>query len=82
MSIKKADYIDGFKVTIYFNDGVKRTIDFTDFLNSQDGYYSKKYKKPSNFKNFKIEDGNLVWGDNWDLIFPIKDLRKGKISIL
>ena len=81
LEIKKADYLDGFRVAIYFNDGVKKTIDFTDFLNSQNSYYSKKYKNTSNFRKFKIENGNIVWGDEWDLIFPIKDLRKGRISI-
>jgi hypothetical protein len=29
---------------------------------------------------FKIEDGNIVWGKNWDLIFPAHELHAGKIK--
>ena len=32
------------------------------------------YIEPKNFKKFTIEQGNVVWGKNWDMIFPIEDL--------
>jgi hypothetical protein len=32
------------------------------------------------FQKFKIESGNVVWGEKWDLIFPVSQLYKGKIS--
>ena len=32
------------------------------------------------FKQFKIESGNLVWGKNWDLIFPVNQLYRGTIN--
>ena len=82
LQIKKADYLDGFRVAIYFNDGVKKIIDFTDFLHSKYNYYTRKYRNTSNFKKFKIENGNVVWGKDWDLIFPITHLRKGNITAL
>jgi hypothetical protein len=28
-------------------------------------------------KKFKLEMGNIVWGKNWNLIFPIEMLRNG-----
>lgn len=31
------------------------------------------------FKCLKIENGNIVWGEDWDLIFPIEQLHKGEI---
>ena len=29
---------------------------------------------------FKIENGNIVWGEDWDLIFPIEQLHQGRIE--
>jgi len=31
------------------------------------------------FKKFKLEMGNIVWGKNWDMVFPVYNLYKGKI---
>ena len=38
-----------------------------------------KYLDPKRFKKFEIENGNIVWGKNWDLIFPLEQLYAGKI---
>jgi hypothetical protein len=27
-----------------------------------------------------LEDGNIVWGEDWDLIFPIEQLHQGIVS--
>ena len=35
------------------------------------------YLNENKFKKFKIEFGNIVWGKNWDLIFPIDKLYAG-----
>lgn len=36
-----------------------------------------KYATPALFKKFKIEGGNIVWGKNWDLMFPVEQLHTG-----
>jgi hypothetical protein len=41
----------------------------------------EKYKTIDVFKKFKIENGNIVWGKNWDLIFKIDKLYKNTISV-
>ena len=38
-----------------------------------------KYLEWKNFKKATIENGNVVWGKNWDLIFPIEQLYNGEI---
>ena len=38
-----------------------------------------KYLEWKHFKKATIENGNIVWGKNWDLIFPIEQLHEGKI---
>ena len=50
------------------------------FYNSHSHPQFNKYKKEANFKRFKIENGNVVWGKDWDMIFPLYDLYKGKIN--
>lgn len=81
LKVKKAKYIDAFKLSIAFSDGKSTIVDFEPFLDNHKSGYLVKYKTPSNFKNFHIENGNLVWGENWDLIFPLTQLYKGKIKI-
>ena len=27
----------------------------------------------------QFENGNIVWGKNWDLIFPVEQLHSGKL---
>ena len=37
-----------------------------------------KYLDSDMFRTFKIVEGNIVWGDDWDLIFPMEKLYRGK----
>ena len=78
--VLSAGYVDGYKLEVVFNDNKKRVVDFGNFLNMHSHPQYNKYKKPENFKKFKIENGNIVWGKDWDMIFPIYDLYQGKIK--
>ena len=80
ISIKEAKHTEAFKIEIVFNDGIKKMVDFGYFLQSHSHPQFNKYKKEKNFKRFKIEIGNIVWGKDWDMIFPVYDLYKGKIN--
>ena len=80
ISIKSAKYIESFKLEIILNDGVVSMVDFGDFLLTHNHPQYNKYKKEENFKRFKIENGNVIWGKDWDMIFPLYDLYKGKIN--
>ena len=79
ISVSSAVYVDGYKLEVVFNDNKKRVVDFGNFLNTHSHPQYNKYKKPEKFKKFKIENGNIVWGKDWDMIFPIYDLYLGKI---
>ena len=58
-------------IITFYPETVKTPMSFTQY---------NKYKKQENFKKFKIENGNIVWGKDWDLIFPVYDLYEGKID--
>jgi hypothetical protein len=74
-----ATYIQAYKVKIEFSDNTFRVIDFGPFLKENPHPQWDKYNNIDNFKKFKIENGNLVWGRNWDLIFPVSGLYTGNL---
>ena len=79
ISIVNADYVKDYIVKLSFNDGTSKVIDFGTFLLKHNHPQFNSYKEISRFKTFRIENGNIVWGKNWDLIFPVYDLYQGKI---
>jgi Protein of unknown function (DUF2442) len=80
IAVKNATYLDGYRISIAFNNGKSKIVDFADFITHNNKEVVSKYKNLAYFKKFKIEDGNIVWGKNWDLIFPVWELYKGKIN--
>ena len=80
IQVERAKYIDGYKVEIEFSDKTRKIVDFGGFILNHPHPVHDKYRDHSKFKKFKIEAGNIVWGDNWDLIFPISQIYKGKIK--
>ncbi len=79
MQISSVKYIEKYSLEITFMDNEKRVVDFYDFLNSSKNPEIKSFLKVEKFKKFKIQDGQLIWGD-FELLFPIHDLYSGKIS--
>lgn len=80
ISVIKAEYLDKYKIKITFNDNTLRVIDFLPFLNDNPHPQWEKYKNLTNFRKYKIENGNLVWGSNWDIVFPIANLYNDKLT--
>ena len=77
--IEKAKYIDAFRIELEFNDKTKRVLDFNTFLSRNSHPQFDKYKDLKQFKKFKLEMGNIVWGKDWDLVFPVYKLYMGKL---
>ena len=78
LKVVSAEYLGNFIIKIYFSDGVEKKVDFTQFLSKSKHPSTKKYMDEVNFAQFEIIDGNLNWND-YELIFPVWDLYKGKI---
>jgi len=78
--IQQAIYVSDLSVELKFSDGTERIVDFGIYLHNHPHPQYNKYLKPSNFKKFYIDHGNIVWGKNWDLIFPIEKLYNGDFS--
>ncbi len=82
IEVIKATYVDGYRLSIVFNDGKESVVDFSEFITSSTKASLQKYKELDNFKGFKIEEGNVIWGKDWDLIFPVDELYNGKINLV
>lgn len=79
LHIVNAMDVGNLHVLICFSDNKEQTVDIGDFIRRHPHPQYNKYLNPKNFKKFEIENGNIVWGKNWDLIFPIDQLYEGKI---
>ncbi|MCE7044170.1 DUF2442 domain-containing protein [Dyadobacter sp. CY312] len=75
-----AKYVSDYSVLLLFSDNTEQTVDFQKFLQKNPHPQFSKYLDMKNFKKFKIENGNIVWGKDWDLIFPVEELYTGELS--
>lgn len=78
--ITSAKYIEPLSVKVFFSDGSNKTVDVGCFIKQHPHPQYNRYLDKNKFKTFKIECGNIVWGKNWDLIFPAEDLHEGRLS--
>ena len=69
LKVVSAKYRNNYIVELAFSDNSKKSMHPT----------IRSYLKEEKFKKFYIDSGNIVWGKNWDLVFPIEQLHSGKI---
>ena len=77
--IVKAEYAGEVRLNILFSDGTSQTVDFRPYILSHPHPQYNRYIDPKYFKKFRLESGNVVWGKNWDLVFPLEQLYAGKL---
>lgn len=77
--ITKAENRGDLTVSLTFSDNTVRTVDIGDFIRRHPHPQYNKYLDPRKFSRFTIENGNIVWGKNWDLIFPVEHLYAGRL---
>lgn len=79
LSITKAENVGNLTVSLTFSDNTVQIINVGDFIRRHPHPQYNKYLDPKKFSRFALENGNIVWGKNWDLIFPIEELHAGVI---
>ena len=80
LKIKSAKAKGSLCVELVFNDNTRQIIDVGQFIRSHPHPQYNKYLDEAEFNKFTIDDGNIVWGDDWDLVFPIEQLYSGVIA--
>jgi hypothetical protein len=67
------------QLRLSFSDGREQTVDFKRFLSQSQHPDLRAYLDPGRFAAFRIEYGDLVWGD-YDLCFPLIDLYRNDLE--
>jgi hypothetical protein len=78
INITTAEQLSDYALRLSFDDGTEQTIDFKPFLSLSRHPDIRAYLEPSRFAAYRIEYGELVWGD-YDLCFPIADLYQNQL---
>jgi Protein of unknown function (DUF2442) len=79
INIISAEQVGDFRLHLQFDDGVKQTVDFKPFLTHALHPDIRAWLDPERFATFRLEYGELVWGD-FDLCFPLIDLYLNQIE--
>lgn len=79
LSVIGATYVGNLSVKIDFSDNTSRVVNVGDFIQRHPHPQYNKYLDEKRMRSFSIESGNVVWGKNWDLIFPIEQLYAGAL---
>lgn len=66
------------RLHLTFDDGTEQRIDFYPFLARAVHPDIRAYLDPARFSDFRLEHGELVWGD-YALCFPMADLYHNRI---
>ena len=78
--ISRAEAVGNLSVNLFFNDNTSRIVNIGDYIRRHQHPQYNKYLDEALFNTFQLEDGNIVWGEDWDLIFPIEQLHQGFVS--
>ncbi len=78
LEIVHAACVGGYRIEMQFNDGHASIVDFGPFLSSSLNAETRQFLDGDKFKGFRLEWGNLVWGD-YEMCFPIEDLYIGQL---
>ena len=78
--ITKASDAGILSVNVTFNDNTSRVVNLGDFIRRHPHPQYNKYLDECMFEMFTIEEGSLVCGKNWGVVFPVEDLYNGVIK--
>ncbi|MDO8811858.1 MAG: DUF2442 domain-containing protein [Gallionella sp.] len=81
INIVTAEQVGDFRIRLQFDDGIEQTVDFKPFLSHSLHPDIRAWLDPARFATFRLEYGELVWGD-YDLCFPVIDLYRNQIERL
>lgn len=71
IAITSARYVHDFTIDLSFTNGKTNLFDFLPLFQEHVKGENIKYFAPQSFKKFIIKNGNIYWGRNEDIIFPL-----------
>jgi hypothetical protein len=79
INITSAELISEYQIRLVFDDGTQHEVNFKPFLSASAHPDIRAWLDPQRFSSFRIEYGELVWGD-YALCFPVADLYHNRIG--
>jgi hypothetical protein len=79
INILTAEHAGDYRLELSFDDGTTQVVDFFPFLSHSRHPDIRVFLDPDRFAEFRVEYGDLVWGD-YELCFPIMDLYRNRIE--
>jgi hypothetical protein len=79
INIVAAELAGDLRIKLSFDDDTQQVVDFRPFLARSLHPDIRAYLNPDRFSGFRIEYGELVWGD-YDLCFPVADLYRNHME--
>lgn len=79
LNITQARQVDDYSIVLDFDDGKQQLINFKPFLIKSRHPDIRRWLDSDKFSAFRIEYGELVWGD-YELCFPIYDLYRNQLE--
>lgn len=78
--ITEAHSVGNLTIEMKFNDNTIQRVNIGEFINRHPHPQYDKYLDEAEFMKFSLDDGNIVWGEDWDLVFPVEQLYAGAIA--
>lgn len=66
LNVTKAEYIDGFRIKVMFNDGNEKVVDLKEYIYSKKHPYFQPLKEIEEFKKFKVHR-TIIWESGADI---------------
>jgi len=79
VNILHAEWECDYRIRLDFDDGKSQSVDFLPFLRRATHPAIRAYLQPELFRAFRLEYGELVWGD-YELCFPTIDLYRNRLD--
>ena len=79
ISVVAARYLNDFSVAVSFSCGSTQLVNFLPLFEKNVKGDNLKYFAPERFKKFIVNNGNIYWGNNEEVIFPISAFFKDAV---
>ena len=79
INIVSSTQTGAYRIRLVFDDNHVQEVDFEPFLTHSHHPDIRAYLEPARFSDFRVEYGELVWGD-YELCFPVIDLYRNTIE--
>jgi hypothetical protein len=67
VKIERAEYLDGYLIMFWFDNGEKGTVSFRKYLEEHKNPLIRQYLDTAKFADFQTTPFSLHWGNSWSI---------------